>query len=181
MTHRTYGTQSFRSQRGVALIMAMIFLLLATLLGVTAMSTTALGERMAGNMSNKNLAFQAAESALIAAETWIRSQINKPVFDPGNIADGLHLPSTTSTPVWDVSTGIWSSTDVVAYSGLSTVNTQPAYIIEDLGEVADVSGSLVLPGNYKSSGKNLFRITSRGTGGTDTAVATVQSVYEKRF
>lgn len=181
MAIKLHLRSSLRNQRGVALIMALVFLLMLNIIAISAMSTTALGEKMAGNMGNKNIAFQAAESALMAAETWIRSQINKPVFDPGITSDGLHLSSVTSTPVWDGSTGIWSSTDVVRYSGLSNVNTQPAYIIEDLGEFTDSDGSLVLPGNYKSAGKNLFRITARGTGGTDAAVSVVQSVYEKRF
>ena len=57
----------------------------------------------------------------------------------------------------------------------------PKYIIEDLGEIQDTGGSLSLPSNYKSSGKNLFRITARGKGGTDAATVMVQSTYEKRF
>ncbi len=174
-------TSPFPAQRGVALVLAMIFLLLATLLAVTAVTTSMLEERMAGNMGNSNVAFQAAESALVAGEVWIGSQINKPVFDPANTTDGLHLRSLTSTPVWAASTGVWSSTDVFTYSGLTSLAAPPSFIIEDLGELADTKGSLVMPTNYKSSGKNLFRVTARATGSEQSAMLQLQSVYEKRF
>jgi Tfp pilus assembly protein PilX len=38
-----------------------------------------------------------------------------------------------------------------------------------------------MPSNYKSSGKNLFRVTARATGKSNNAVVMVQSTYEKRF
>ena len=169
------------SQQGVALIIALILLLLMNLLAVAALGMTTLGERMAGNLNDKNTAFQAAESALVAGEIWIGSQLNKPVFDPANTSDGLHLPSLSAVQVWEDSTGVWSSSDVFSYAGLQGVSQQPSYIIEDLGVIADNKGSLVMPSNYKSSGKNLFRVTARGTGNSDTAVVMVQSAYEKRF
>jgi type IV pilus assembly protein PilX len=161
--------------------MAMTFVLILSLIGVTSMTTTALEEKMAGNMSDKNIAFQAAESALVAGEVWIGSQMNKPVFDPTNGIDGLHLPSTTSTPVWDNSTGIWSSNDLFSYPALNIVSAQPTYLVEDLGQIPDSGGSLVLPANYKSSGKNVFRVTARASGTSAATVAMLQSVYEKRF
>ena len=64
---------------------------------------------------------------------------------------------------------------------LNNVSTQPVYIIEDLGAVPDNNGSLVLPANYKASGKNIFRVTARASGRTGATVAMIQSVYEKRF
>ena len=60
--------------------MALVFLLLLTILGIAALNTTSLEEKMAHNVKDRNLAFQAAESALIVAENWIYTQIGKPVF-----------------------------------------------------------------------------------------------------
>ncbi|MEE9596818.1 MAG: PilX N-terminal domain-containing pilus assembly protein [Acidiferrobacterales bacterium] len=169
------------TQGGTVLIMAMTFLLILSLIGVTSMTTVALEEKMSGNMSDKNVAFQTAESALVAGEIWVGGQMNKPVFDPAVTNDGLHLPSATSTPVWDNTTGVWSSGDLFSYPALNNVSVAPSYIIEDLGAVPDNNGSLVLPANYKSSGKNVFRVTARANGRTDATVAMIQSVYEKRF
>lgn len=168
-------------QEGVALIVALIFLLLMNILAVTALGTTTLEERMASNMSDTNIAFQSAESALRGGENWIGGQMNKPVFDPADGTDGLHLPSLSAVQVWEETTGVWTSTDVQSYSGMQGVSQQPIYIIEDLGTMPEDKGSLVMPANYKSSGKNLFRVTARGNGRTDTAVVMLQSVYEKRF
>lgn len=93
-------------QQGVALVVALIFLLLMNILAVTALGITTLEERMAGNMSDKNIAFQSAESALTAGENWIGGQMNKPVFDPVDGTDGLHLPSLSAVQVWEEATGV---------------------------------------------------------------------------
>ena len=58
-------------QAGSALIVSLVILLLLTLIGVTAMSTTSLEERMAGNNRDENIAFQAAETAARDGENWI--------------------------------------------------------------------------------------------------------------
>ena len=54
-------------QSGAVLIVAMILLVVLTLLGVTAMNTTSLEERMASNTQEQVRAFQAAETALSEA------------------------------------------------------------------------------------------------------------------
>lgn len=57
-----------RAQHGVALVVALILLLVATLLGLAASRGTALQERMSSNSFDRSLAFQRSESALRAAE-----------------------------------------------------------------------------------------------------------------
>lgn len=56
-----------RYQRGTALIMSLVILMILTILGVTAMGTASLEEKMAGNTQEINRAFQAAESGLTEA------------------------------------------------------------------------------------------------------------------
>lgn len=174
---------SVHKQHGVALVLALVFLVIMTILGVAAMSSSNLQEKMAGNQKDRNLAFQASETALVKGEYWIGSQTAMPIFDDSVTNDGLHHPSTTTTPAWDdsASSNVWTGNDNATYSGLTKVSSQPKYIIEDLGEIQDTGSSLSLPNNYKTTGKNLFRITARGKGGTDAATAMVQSTYEKRF
>jgi Tfp pilus assembly protein PilX len=68
---------------------------------------------------------------------------------------------------------------------MAEVNQPPAYIIEDLGSLpgsAAGTGSLVAgfaPPAATSGGASMYRITARGVGRTDSAVAMVQSVYRK--
>jgi type IV pilus assembly protein PilX len=59
-------------QDGVALVIGLIFLLITTLMAVTAMSGVVMQERMAGNLRNASIAQSGAESALRAGEAWIR-------------------------------------------------------------------------------------------------------------
>jgi type IV pilus assembly protein PilX len=175
-------------QKGFVLIMALVFLALLTIIGVTAMSTTSLEEKMAGNMKDRNLAFQAAETALLAAERWYEIQTTKPVFP--DTANGLYVTdSTSAVSNWDAVN--WS-TSIVTFpctptttsscgSGVAKINTQPKYIIEDLGELPEEKGSIVSPTDYKGKGSTIARITARGTGGTDAAVSMVQSTYARQF
>lgn len=56
-----------KTQQGVVLITALVFLVILTLLGITSMSTNTLEERMAANSQEMNRVFQAAESGLETA------------------------------------------------------------------------------------------------------------------
>ena len=167
-------------QRGVVLIMALVFLVILTILGITAMSTTSLEEKMAGNARDRNLAFQAAETALLCGENFIAAQTSKPNFAVNT--GGLYVPSTTITPQWY--NNVWTTAGSASCGVgivLGNVNTQPQYIIEDLGEVPEVGGSKVLPGAYKGKGNTIARVTSSGTGGTDAAQVMVQSTYSRAY
>ena len=61
-----------RLQRGVALLTGLIFIVILTLLGITAARMAGLEEKMSGNMRDRSLAMQAAEMALRDAERDIR-------------------------------------------------------------------------------------------------------------
>jgi|SRR5690554_3947735 len=60
-------------QRGSALLVSLILLLLLTIVGVSAMQMTSLEERMSGNYRDHQIAFQAAEAALVEAEAFIEN------------------------------------------------------------------------------------------------------------
>lgn len=172
--------------RGMALVTALIFLLVLTILGVAGMSSAHLQEKMAGNLQEQTIAFQATESALKAGEDWVYGLLNKPDFP--NTAIGLYVVSTTDKPVWELVN--WNGTEVVTYPnqpGVSVVGEkfdvaqQPRYIVEDLGEVPEQGGSISLSTNYKGKGTTVMRITAHGGGRTSASVAEVQSTYWKKF
>jgi hypothetical protein len=64
--------QSPRGARGAVLFVGLIFLLLLTLLGVTAMQVTVLQERMAGNFRIAHQAFESAEGAIAKGQADVR-------------------------------------------------------------------------------------------------------------
>lgn len=51
-------------QRGVVLVMSLVILLILTILGISAMGTSSLEEKMSGNIQEGTHAFEAAESGL---------------------------------------------------------------------------------------------------------------------
>ncbi|MFN3882280.1 MAG: PilX N-terminal domain-containing pilus assembly protein [Nitrincola lacisaponensis] len=55
-------------QQGVALVVAMIMLVVATIIGLSSIRSTTLQERMTANLYDRSVAFQNAETALRAAE-----------------------------------------------------------------------------------------------------------------
>lgn len=176
-----------RAQRGFSLIMALIFLVLLTLLGVTAMQTATLEERMAGNLRNENLALQAAEAALREAEAILSSP---------------SLPSFTTTPgLYDVMTNPWpgrsdpqnwsgwaetgGSAPYKTYTGLAGpgelggVAEPPRFVIEQLRPVLPGDSGSVKLGTGITELRQVFRITARGVGGTTNSVVVLESTFWK--
>lgn len=66
--------KQYQNQRGVVLLVALVFLLILTVAGVSAMRLANVEERMTGNFSQRNQAFQAAEAALVEAERFLDAQ-----------------------------------------------------------------------------------------------------------
>lgn len=187
----TYSQRDRCRQSGAVLIVGLIFLMVLSLLGVTILQSGMLEERMAGNMRDWNVAFQAAEAALRDAELDVRGgRINGAAgfvagCNSAGASLGLCLPGTT-TPVWDPSVVDMSdSASTVRYvtygaktlaTALTGVATQPRYIIEALPNRRGVSLSNDNSGQAKV-GKYLYRITARGYGADITSKVTLQSVY----
>lgn len=149
----------------------MIMLLLLSLIGVSASQNSGMEERMAGNSRDKNLAFQAAESALIAAEQFLSSADlagTLPTFTAAGTG-GFYLNNPTGDILSD---SFWQTGLTVSYTGtlVGTDSTSlPRYIIQDLGCVAPCTTPASDPHNY--------RITAYATGGTTAAVAVLQSIF----
>ncbi len=167
-------------QRGAALIVSLLILIVLTLIGVSAMSTSSLEEKMASNSRDLNLAFQAAESALKDAERFIDNLASVSAFD-GSVA-GLYPPVSENNPPPDFFSGpVWEQ--AIVYPGtIDGVASPPRYIIELVGTMGNDDINI---GDYSSSSGageiTTFRITARGTGGSDSAVVYLQSYYGRNI
>jgi type IV pilus assembly protein PilX len=62
------------NQRGWVLVVGLVILVMLTILSMALMKTARLEEKMAGATRDMNLSFQAAETALRAAESFIEAQ-----------------------------------------------------------------------------------------------------------
>ncbi len=168
------------NQDGGALVVSLLILLVMTFIGITGMQVTSLEEKMAGNMRDRNLAFQAAESALRTGELAL-TQATVPLFNCSNglyRANNIDCDDGTSetASVWNAVN--WSSDQVVTLSNLTLadVAANPAYIIEELPPVPEAGASLEAG---VPSEANYYRVTARGVGGTENAVVMVQSTYKR--
>lgn len=160
-----------RSERGAALVVALVFLLVMTVLGVSSMSTTTLQERMAGNLRDQNLAFQAAEAGLRAGEEFLQ-QATLPVFSGANGL--LQLEDEAG------SAEFWSAYDWAANGRLAPevahVAERPRYVIEELPSVPAEGDSVRFDALPDIA---FYRVTARGVGGTEDAVAILQTTYRR--
>ena len=150
------------------------------------MQTTSLEEKMAGNMRDKDLAFQAAESALKDVENKLSAFVNPPapavppVFthDASNTAgfytDIATVPTTLPTATTILTDSFWTTNPVAnsAVTGLGNGIAAPVYIIQQL-PAACFKASCPLPSDLS----NPYRITVRATGGSTNAVVILQSIF----
>ena len=91
-----------RRQNGAALITALVFLVILTMLALSSMSTSTLEERMAANSQEINRAFQTAESGLELAFDDVNSfSINNTEANPntGSVTDFGSYDADTSYEV----------------------------------------------------------------------------------
>jgi len=160
---------SYRGQSGAVLIISLFILLIMTLVGITSMSTTSLEEKMAGNMRDKNIALQSTEAALEPADA---TSCGSPPCDVWalNILPSL---ADQSASWWQTNARQYGT----AGKDISEVNTDPYYVVEAQAYVRDNLDS----GQNPPTGRNFYRVTARGTGGSDDAQAVLQSTYVKRF
>ena len=154
------------------------------------MQSTMLEEKMAGNLRDENLAFQAAEAALRDGEKYLQSATVGPFLTAKN-ATGLYQPALSTTTEWWELAGIWTAAGSRVFGGaLPGIATQPRYIIEDMSYQTRCTKTgcenIPLPKTPGGSLKmgavtqvGLFRITARGTGGTDQAAIVLQSYFRR--
>ncbi|MDD2761110.1 MAG: PilX N-terminal domain-containing pilus assembly protein [Methylomonas sp.] len=166
--------RSFQSQTGAVLPVALIVMLLMTMIGTSGARVSGLDEKMAGNMRDRNLAFQAAESALAAAENSLNSPNVLPTFKEDGTG-GFYADTSTIPNSLDVVADSFWTTNPVATSNVASLGNgiaTPKYIIQKLTAVCFNSEGcsttpMVVP----------YKITVRATGGTTNAVVILQSIY----
>ncbi|WP_347262086.1 PilX N-terminal domain-containing pilus assembly protein [Rudaea sp.] len=167
MKTRSHCSAPIPKQEGAVLFVALIFLVLLTLLGLTASSTSILEERMTSNTRNAQLAWYGAESAIRAGEVDIWTVADRsggtaalPPCGSGGSSTAQQCVYTRINGIQDSRVGAFRTTPSVwlaegsdganqytatvsgqtgaAASG--TLNSQPRYLIEDLGP-ARLAGS----------------------------------------
>ncbi len=165
----TTGRNMSHRQRGAALIVSLMILLIMTIIGISAMSTTTMEERMSDNNKQRQLAFQAAETALRTGEAWLAANINLVTDLQAQFvgANGLYaarptvVGGTITAPGFDIyDESAWSGNGVTVTTTLMPYQPPPRYIIEYVGRVGQPPLDYTQP-DVRQYG---FRITAIGWG-----------------
>ena len=153
--------------RGSALIVGMVLLLLMTAISLTTLKAIKTDEHMSGNLQDRQLAFQAAEAALREAEDTLRE---KQMTGGLNVA---YLPWLYRRADADAPAALaLTSGNATRYeSDLVSVSERPLYIIEEMDSRRDS-----LNNNYQRDPR-VYRITALGFGGSTTTRAALQASF----
>lgn len=187
-------------QHGVALIVALILLLLITLVGLAAVGGTIMQNKMAANLYDREIAFQASEAALRKAENAIRvataAQSAPAGFEdcsvPAGSPDGT--PPTNycpANPFDDANVPADQLVTVVdaKFNPGAVAAASPQYIVQYMGRFAGAESDVHQIGGRKPYGAppshtqaDYYRITARSGDPADVgsrAVVVLQEVFRK--
>ena len=166
------------NQRGWVLVVGLVILVMLTILSMALMKTTRLEEKMAGATRDMNLSFQAAETALRGAENFIEAQTLESTFDDNTIVDGIY--SQAEDEPGNLFTVVWDDANSEAIAGaLEGVTSSPRYMIKKLKKIGE--SNLTITGYGDAPPPTVFRVTVRGTGGTNNRATLLRSHYSKVF
>lgn len=168
------------NQRGSTLIVALLLLVAMMLISLAGIRGSGLQERMGANLYDRQLAFQAAESALREGETRLVAALGtvSPELIPTlfNGASGRYpQPDPAAEPRWRAAATVWQNATPVA-TGPRTVT--PQYIIEYMGEWANDLSCQADP-NALLCYEPRYRITARNRAVADGAVVMLQSTFRR--
>ncbi|AIF48884.1 pilus assembly PilX family protein [Dyella japonica] len=178
-------------ERGVALVVALLLLLIITMVAFVGLRGTLQQQKMAAHQHDRQLAFQHAEAALRVAQSRIASHpeeiarhcratstacLSNPFNDPGLPAGSIHTVENHG--------GDGSFTASVEAAG------QPQYVIEHMGDWVDTALDAVVEQsanahNYGDPGalRTTYRITARSSDPAvtgDRMLVVLQATIEQR-
>lgn len=175
-------------QGGLVLVSSLLLLLVVTILAVAIFRSFGIEEKIAGNQREKQRALHAAESAQQFAEWWLSSGagVTTPIICNSIVAAAIGstagqvcantLPSiapnqnVAKLPLpWPA--GVTYAPPTMKFNAAGGVNTYlqtPLFYISYLGTTADSTTS-----NFKL----LYQVDAVGYGGSQNAIAIVESTY----
>jgi hypothetical protein len=144
-----------KNERGVALIVAMVMLLLLTMIGIFALNTSSTELRIVGNYKNTEVAFFAADAGIAFGQT------------SASIYESLRLGPPVPVTSWNGSVSVSSNSADVGVVWVASSNIVPAKI----AAVTDPDAVKVI---------NHFMGTVTGHGPNNAAV-TIESEFVRLY
>lgn len=196
-----------RAQRGAVLVIALIFLLLLTILAISASGRSLLQERMAGGLHNAQQAAMGAQTALRGAEwkLWTSTSnvtshlncgngiftdcyVNDPAKPIAAVEDFRTKPGwiTAGSTEYKGAGGSTDYTSIATGTEVGDLANNPHYIIEDLGrelppgvsdDLHETGATGVTGGGSSTTTRHIYRITARATGASPNTVRVLESTF----
>ena len=190
-----------RKQSGMTLLVGLILLVMLIVISTVGYRNTTMSERMTGNAVDRNVSFQSAENAgkeaVQAIKTAAGRYINAVAIDAANpaissAAAGLFPQQATpaaaalggTTSFWTKGTSYNAASLAdcfgVAATSFSWTNTCAARVATKYANNASNAQYVIeLLAQSQSGGStsSTYRITSRSTGGSDTADVVIQTQF----
>lgn len=158
-------------QRGVALVVALLLLVVVTLVGLAAVRGTIMQQKMASNLFDRQIAFQSAEAAMRAAQARIAAY-------PGDIARNCQAGGVfcQANPFDDRALDtskiitVAPGTAPGQFKASKLATSQPQYVVENMGNWYNPStstgfGQSANAHNYGAQGTSTaavyYRVTAR--------------------
>lgn len=175
---------NYSCQRGTVLVLSLIILSVLTLLAVTGMKTSITEEKMSGNIRDRELAMQAAESAMREATNTVDAFTAKSDLTG---ADGLLdiLDAEEQYLENDTWTTAVNYTDAPVLGGAGYLADTPKRIIKYIGDEDFCTPPAAKGLNEIGGGasfacpRNIFRVSAQGTGISPNATKVVQSYWAR--
>lgn len=176
---------SFQKQSGAVLIVGLVMVLLISIVALSGIRSTNLQEVMAGNLRNRTITFQAAESALVTGEAVVDYRVAAPectgaatCYRP--LESQLAKESVVYLDGQDFKTKAREANIDLTAAGIVD---KPQFIIEELSPFIPMDGSDLTFGGSGGLVKILpYRIIARGTGlGSDSESSVIVMSTYNRF
>ncbi|BBD80427.1 pilus assembly PilX family protein [Aerosticca soli] len=169
--HRRASSPASRRQRGVALVVALVLLVVITLVGLAAIRGTLLQNKMAANLYDRQVAFQAAEAGMraamakLASDQTIARECDQASGGGLCYANPFNDPNLPAGKIINVTTG----NDPTQFDAGALAAGQPQYVVEHLGTGVGSGGqqqnatcnSYGAPCVPQQNGSKYYRITVR--------------------
>ena len=205
LTPQFIACSTQQRQSGAALITGLIFLVVLTMIGITAARMSTLEERMSGNMRDRSIAMQAAEMALRDAERDIHAQGTGPRSPAISGITGFSATCNLDAAVNTADDGLCDRRGLTAPTFSNTAITFPAFTVGGVtyvqlaldmtaapsvaygtftgaGNIAGLSAQprYLIEGIRKTQGSTqsfYYRVTTRAQGVNPNTVVWLQAVF----
>lgn len=163
--------------RGAALIVALLLLLVLTILGVSAMSSSTMQGLMASSYEQQTSTLARVENVLLEGEREVEDlvAIGIPSPVPSYFRNLQEIPIAPQQ--FAVGTMDWTVGAVAAAQMIGDFAIPGRFVIEYMGEFEVPGESIAVGGAFEDSRIHIFRVSARGEETQRGGLRIVQSLY----